>query len=149
MANVRRMAHGRDAVTPMARLRKHSDPPPAGERILLVEDNPNTLAGLAAFLTGAGFAVNTAIHGSEAVDLLSRDTLPQLIILDLMMPKVTGWDLLKHLQGDLDLRQIPVIVTTALHPAEARTAGADVVLQKPIQPGELLVEVRRLLALKA
>jgi CheY-like chemotaxis protein len=133
----------------MARQRKQNDPPPAGQRILLVEDNPNTLAGLSAFLTGAGFAVMTAAHGSEAVDLLSQGDLPQLIILDLMMPKVTGWDLLKHLQGDLDLRQIPVIVTTALHPAEARTSGADVVLQKPIHPAELLVEVRRLLRLRA
>jgi DNA-binding response OmpR family regulator len=133
----------------MARQRKQSDPPPAGQRILLVEDNPNTLAGLSAFLTDAGFAVMTAAHGSEAVDLLSQGDLPQLIILDLMMPKVTGWDLLKHLQGDLDLRQIPVIVATALHPAEARTTGADVVLQKPIHPAELLVEVRRLLRLRA
>jgi len=133
----------------MARQRKQSDPPPAGQRILLVEDNPNTLAGLSAFLTDAGFAVMTAAHGSEAVDLLSQGDLPQLIILDLMMPKATGWDLLKHLQGDLDLRQIPVIVTTALHPAEARTTGADVVLQKPIHPAGLLVDVRRLLRLRA
>jgi CheY-like chemotaxis protein len=132
----------------MARHRKHSGPPPAGRRILLVEDNPNTLAGLSAFFTGAGFAVTTAAHGSEAVDLLSQGALPQLIILDLMMPKVTGWDLLKHLRGDLDLRQIPVIVTTALHPAEAKTTGADVVLQKPVQPADLLVEVRRLLDLR-
>jgi len=132
----------------MVKHRKHSEPKSSGERILLVEDNPNTLAGLSAFLTQGGFVVATAEHGSEAVDLLAEGPLPQLIILDLMMPKVTGWDLLKHLQGDLELRQIPVIVTTALAPAEAKPAGADLVLQKPIQPGELLAEVRRLLTLR-
>jgi CheY-like chemotaxis protein len=74
----------------MARQQKRRGIQPAVERILLVEDNPNTLAGLSAFLTGAGLAVTTAAHGSEAVDILSQGPLPQLIILDLMMPKVTG-----------------------------------------------------------
>jgi CheY-like chemotaxis protein len=127
---------------------KQADLLAAGDRILLVEDNRNTLAGLSAFLADAGFVVATAEHGSEAVDLLTQSPLPRLIILDLMMPRVTGWDLLRHLQGDLELRQIPVIVTTALHPAEARTAGADVVLQKPIRPAELLAEVTRLLSVR-
>jgi len=127
---------------------KHAGALPGGDRILLVEDNRNALAGLSAFLTDAGFVVATAEHGSEAVDLLSQSPLPHLIVLDLMMPKVTGWDLLKHLQGDLELREIPVIVTTALHPAEAKTAGADVVLQKPIRPAELLAEVTRLLSVR-
>jgi CheY-like chemotaxis protein len=132
----------------MARQRRHSAVPETPRRILLVEDNPNTLIGLSAFLSGAGFVVTSAAHGSEAVDILSRPPLPQLIVLDLMMPKVTGWDLLKHLQGDLDLRQIPVIVTTALELAEARAAGADVVLHKPIEPAKLLAEVNRLLPLR-
>jgi CheY-like chemotaxis protein len=145
---VRAAARGHPVVTTMARRRRHTDVSGAAPRILLVEDHPNTLVGLSAFLTGAGFLVTTAAQGSEAVDILSQPPLPQLIVLDLMMPKVTGWDLLKHLRGDLDLRQIPVIVTTALELTEARAAGADVVLHKPIEPTELLAEVNRLLPVR-
>jgi CheY-like chemotaxis protein len=80
------------------------------------------------------------------VDLLWRGIRPRLIILDLVLPKVDGWTILKHLHEDKDLRQIPVIVTTALRPEHnPPIKGADVVLEKPLDSNRRLAEIKRLL----
>ena len=114
------------------------------DRILVVEDDRDTLSGLFMLLTHAGFSVLTAEHGAQAVDLLAHGIRPRAILLDLMMPKVTGWDVLKHLQTDPELREIPVIVMTAA--AEHKPViGADLVLKKPIEPEKLIAEVARLM----
>ena len=70
---------------------------------------------------------------------------PRLVVLDLVLPKVDGWTIIKHLQGDMDLRQIPVIVTTALSQANQRVQGADLILEKPIDPSRLVLEIGRLI----
>lgn len=117
---------------------------PNRDRILVVEDDRDTLAGLFMLLTHAGFSVLTAEHGAQAVDLLAHGIRPRVILLDLMMPKVTGWDVLKHLQSDPELREIPVLVMTAAGPTAKPVVGADVVLRKPIEPERLIAEVARL-----
>ena len=117
---------------------------PATCRVLLVEDNAESLSGLFALLSDIGFSVCPTSNGGEAVDLLTQGARPNVILLDLMMPKVTGWEVLKHLRSDPELRDIPVIVMTALDLDEARVVGADLVLHKPIQPGELIDAVQRL-----
>jgi len=96
-------------------------------------------------LTHAGFSVLTAEHGAQAVDLLAHGLRPGVILLDLMMPKVTGWDVLKHLQTDPELREIPVLVMTAAAESAKPVVGADVVLRKPIEPDRLVAEVARLM----
>lgn len=98
-------------------------------------------------LTHAGFSVLTAEHGAQAVDLLAHGIRPRVILLDLMMPRVTGWDVLKHLQSDPDLRQIPVLVMTAAGESARPVVGADVVLRKPVEPERLISEVARLMTL--
>lgn len=118
---------------------------PNRDRILVVEDDRDTLTGLYMLLTHAGFSVLTAEHGAQAVDLLAHGIRPRLILLDLMMPKVTGWDVLKHLQSDPELREIPVVVTTAAGESAKPVVGADVVLRKPVQPDRLISEVSRLM----
>lgn len=118
---------------------------PNSERILLVEDDRDTLAALFTILTQAGYSILTAENGAQAADLLSHGIHPRLIVLDLMLPKVSGWEMLKHLRQDPSLRDIPVIVVTALSPQEARTFGADVVLQKPLDPAKLLNAIDRAL----
>lgn len=118
------------------------------KRVLLVEDNRDALSGLYMLLTNAGFSVLMAENGDEALFLMDRGVRPDVIVLDLMMPKVSGWEILKHLRSETDLREIPVIVVTALDKDEAHVVGADVVLQKPIQPVELIAEVKRLATLK-
>ena len=114
------------------------------KRVLLVEDNRDALSGLYMLLSNAGFSVLMAENGDEALFLIDRGVRPDVIVLDLMMPKVSGWDILKQLQQDPELREIPVIVVTALDREDAHVVGADVVMQKPIQPGELISEVQRL-----
>jgi CheY-like chemotaxis protein len=116
----------------------------ATKRVLLVEDNRDALSGLNMLLTGAGFSVLMAENGDEALFLIDRGVRPDVIVLDLMMPKVSGWDVLKQLREDPELRETPVIVVTALDKEDAHVVGADVVMQKPIQPGELISEVQRL-----
>lgn len=128
-----------------ARVCRYNRPVPDIARILLVEDDPDSLTGLFTLLTRAGHSVITAANGEQAIDLLAHGIAPRLLILDLMMPKVTGWDVLRYLREDPELRHAAVIVTTALEPAQARTVGADVLLQKPLQIDHLLREVSRLM----
>ena len=116
----------------------------AAKRVLVVEDNRDALSGLYMLLTHAGFAVVMAENGDEALFLIDRGMRPHVIVLDLMMPKVSGWDILKQLQSDPELREVPVIVVTALDKDDAHVVGADVVMQKPIEPGALISEVQRL-----
>ena len=115
------------------------------DRILVVEDDRGTLSGLSMLLTHAGFSVHTAEHGAQAVDLLAHGLRPGVILLDLNMPKVTGWDVLKHLQTDPELREIPVLVMTAVAESAKPVVGADVVMRKPIEPDRLIAEVARLM----
>ena len=111
----------------------------------MVEDDRDTLSGLSMLLTHAGFSVVEAEHGAEAVDLLAHGVRPRVILLDLMMPKVSGWDVLKHLQTDPELRRIPVVVMTAAPDTARPVIGADLVLRKPIEPQKLIAEVTRLI----
>lgn len=118
---------------------------PNRDRILLVEDDLDNLAILFAVLTHAGYSVLTAEDGGKAVDLLEHGLTPRAIILDLLMPRGTGWEVLKHLREDAELRQTPVLVITALSDADVRAVGADVVLLKPINHRHLLSELKRLI----
>ncbi len=116
---------------------------PNRARILVVENDRSALLGLFAALTDAGFSVVTAEDGAQAVDLLEQGIPPAVIMLDLVLPKVSGWEVLKHLRADPELREIPVIVMTGMERAEAR-AIADVVLQKPISLPDLIAAAQRL-----
>lgn len=117
---------------------------PSGSRVLVVEDNREALSGLFTLLSNAGFCVYAAANGEDALAHLDAGPLPHVILLDLMMPKVTGWAILRHLQTDTTLREIPVVVMTALDAETARVVGADLVLHKPIQPRDLIEAVQRL-----
>lgn len=114
--------------------------------VLVVEDSHAALFGIRDLLDDAGFSVRTANNGQEALDLLELQggLVPRAIVLDLMMPKVNGWELLKHLQADPELRYVPVLVMTALDADDAQVVGADIVLRKPVQPSALLSAVKRL-----
>ena len=117
---------------------------PNRQRILLVEDDRDSLAALFFTLTQAGYSLLTAENGAQAVDLLSRGIHPRLIVLDLVLPKVDGWAVLKHLQEDKDLREIPVVVITAVKPDAPQIKGADVILEKPLDSTRLVTEIARL-----
>jgi len=116
---------------------------PNTDCILVVEDNRDAQAGLYELLQDQ-YSVRTADDGQQALDLLERGFQPRLLILDLSMPKVSGWDLLKYMQSDPALRLTRIIVVTAMNPEEVHVV-ADVVLYKPIDVPLLLSTVAGLM----
>lgn len=121
----------------------HCKAVPNRRRILLVEDDLDTRAALFELFTRAGYSVLTADDGQMALDLLMRGLRPRLIIVDLLLPNVTGTEFLKYIQTDPDLRAIPRIVVTAVRRGEVHVV-ADEIFHKPYDPLELLEAVKRI-----
>src|SRR5439155_10806734 len=120
-----------------------------GPTLLIVEDNEITRAGLATVLQREGYSVVTAQDGKEALESLVHGPTPDLILLDMLLPGVDGWQFLNRRRPDPALASVPVVITTALgiaSPEWATSLGATGLLQKPIDTGPLLREVRRCLA---
>lgn len=105
--------------------------------ILLVEDDDELRDIVAEILEAEGYEVIPARHGQQVLDFLhAADTLPALVLLDLMMPIVNGWECLRAIKAEERLRSIPVVLMTAL--AGDRPGNADAVLRKPLRIDELL-----------
>jgi CheY-like chemotaxis protein len=107
--------------------------------ILLVEDDPDSRHMIAALLESAGHAVVTASNGRQAVNL-ARQHQPALILLDLMMPVMTGEEFRQAQMDDEDIKAIPVVVISAHHEARriADRMQASACLQKPVDLDALL-----------
>ena len=102
--------------------------------ILLVEDYPDTRTMLQLLLESAGFAVVAKHDGAEALEFLSN-AIPDVILTDLMMPNVSGIELIQRVRANAMMAHVPIIAMTAYSsgPAEeARKAGAVAVLNKPV-----------------
>jgi CheY-like chemotaxis protein len=113
--------------------------------ILLVEDQTNMRLGLAELLTGEGYRVDTVADGQQALDLLETGLTPDLLLVDLSLPKVTGSELLRYAHEDPNLRAVPTIVITAT-PREQIDVVADEVFSKPVEIPQLLSSLKRLMA---
>jgi two-component system response regulator MprA len=111
---------------------------------LVVEDHHDTLDAVVAMLDRLGLAVVTATNGEEAKRQLDGGLRPQVILVDLMLPKVSGWDLLQYVREQPELRQIPTVVMTAFPRVHLRVE-ADVVLHKPVNYERLIEAVGRLI----
>ena len=126
--------------------------PSAVPIVLLVEDHEASADGYAELLTGAGYHVARAKNGYEALGEVSRAA-PSIILLDLKLPKLDGWDLLQRLKADAAVAAVPIIVVTGdplpTHHEMAKTRGAVAVLSKPINPNELLKIMRDALAVSS
>jgi len=126
-----------------------ADHPP---RILIVDDERPNRELLKVMLTPEGFLPLTAASGEDALAMVAQQP-PDLILLDIMMPGMDGYQVAAKLKGDLSTRNIPVIMVTALDDRNARmlglSAGAEDFLTKPVDRAELCVRVRNLLRLKA
>jgi signal transduction histidine kinase len=120
-------------------------------RLLLVDDRPDNLALLEAILAPEGYEIVTADGGNIALSLLSARP-PDLILLDVMMPGMDGFEVCRTLRRRTDSRFIPVIMITALTELDDRIrgleAGADDFISKPINDELLLAKIRSLLNLK-
>ena len=116
---------------------------PSRRRILLVEDDLDTRAALFELFTRAGYSILTADDGQQALDLLMRGVRPRLLIVDLMLPNVSGTEFLKYIETDPELRATPRVVVTAVAKGEVQVV-ADQIFHKPYEPAELLAAVKRL-----
>ena len=117
-------------------------------RVLVVEDEAEIAAMIAYQLTRRGYRVETALTGTAALDLLDRSP-PDLVVLDRMLPGVSGDAVLKSVRSNPATRGIPVLVLTAKREEEDRITGlelgADDYLAKPFSPRELVLRVEAIL----
>ncbi len=113
--------------------------------ILVVDDDLATREALVLVLGAEGYRVTTAADGLTALDQLRHGDLPDLIILDLMMPVMDGWHFREEQLDDPRLADIPVIICSAAGRVRERAAAlhAAAYLEKPIEPRELAALVRR------
>jgi CheY-like chemotaxis protein len=118
-----------------------ADPGSQHKSILVVEDDLQALEALADLLESSGYTVERAQNGREALDVLGADPRPCLILLDLSMPVMDGWEFLRSQRAQPAIASIPVIVITAL--VSAVPAGAKGLVTKPINVSRLLSLVQR------
>ena len=121
-------------------------------KVLVVDDTPTNVKLLADLLAIRGYAVTTATNGEEALARVATDT-PDLVLLDVMMPGLSGYDVCRRLRADSATALLPVVLVTSLDAQQERVkgieAGADDFLNKPINQPELFARVRSLLRVKA
>lgn len=120
-------------------------------KILVIDDAEPNLRLLHALLTGAGYEVVTAANGTAGLAAASREN-PDLVLLDIMMPDLTGFEVCQRLRAAPATRRTPIVFLTALHELEdhmhAVDVGGDDILTKPINKLELLLRVKSLLRIQ-
>jgi two-component system cell cycle response regulator DivK len=121
----------------------------SGPTVLLVEDDQDGRRMYADWLTGAGFRVSQAHNGLQALER-AVDSLPDVVVTDLNIPGIDGFELTRRLKQDPRTRDIPVLAVTgyaafAADPDRARRAGIEAVLPKPCSPGDLETAIRSLM----
>jgi CheY-like chemotaxis protein len=119
-----------------------------GKVVLVVEDNEDNLHIVATVLRHFGYVVLTAIDGEAALDVV-RTQIPDLVLLDISLPRMDGWEVARTLQEDARTKAVPIIAFTA-HAYEADRSRAEKegfsgFLTKPIEPLRIVEEVRRVL----
>jgi two-component system, cell cycle response regulator DivK len=117
--------------------------------VLVVEDYQDAREMYAAYLQFSGFRVAEATNGFEAIDK-TLELMPDIILMDLALPKMDGWEATRRLKLDDRTRHIPVVALTghalAGHAEGARQAGCDSFVTKPCLPDALVAEIQRMLA---
>ncbi len=106
--------------------------------VLIVEDDDDLREMMAQLLTLEGFQAAAVANGREALDYLHTTDKPNVILLDLMMPVMDGWEFRRRQQADPDLAPVPVIVLSALDQARASTVDAAAFLKKPLDFDRLI-----------
>jgi CheY-like chemotaxis protein len=117
-----------------------------GGRTILICEDEKSLRELVRAVLGPQYRYLEAVDGAEALEL-ARTAEPDLVVLDLMLPRVSGFDVLRALRDDPSFGDVPVVVLTAWAHAEleAEAHGADRFVSKPFEPGELAAVVKELL----
>lgn len=116
------------------------------KRILIVEDEPDILKVTAFRLKSAGYEIFTVTDGAEAIEFLKKSC-PDLIILDLILPVLSGYEVCRYIKSDAKLKDIPVILFTASTveslEKKVKEMEADDYIIKPFEPEQLLEMVKR------
>lgn len=117
--------------------------------VLVVEDYQDAREMYAAYLQFSGYRVAEATNGIEAIEQANA-LLPDIILMDLALPKMDGWEATRRLKMDEKTRHIPIVALTghalAGHAEGARQAGCDSFVTKPCLPDALVAEIKRMLA---
>ena len=120
-------------------------------KVLVVDDNLQNLELILAYLEDIDCQTLSAEGGQEALKII-EDQLPDLVLLDVMMPKISGFEVCKKIKNNPKTQQIPVIMVTALNEIgdieRAIASGTDDFLSKPVNKWELLTRVKTMLKLK-
>jgi len=120
--------------------------------ILVVDDTPANVKLLVDVLTAKGYRLSAAVNGEEALARIGAEV-PDLVLLDIMMPGLSGYDVCRRLRADPATALLPVVLCTSLDPKQERIngieAGADDFIPKPINQQELFARVKSLLRIKA
>ncbi len=121
------------------------------KKVLCIEDEPEMIDLIKLILERKGFEVLGAIGGKEGLEAIRRE-MPDLILLDLMMPEVDGWEVFRQMRADEQIKDIPVIVVTAKAQSIDKVLGlhiakVDDYVTKPFGPQELLRSVNKVLAM--
>jgi len=115
---------------------------PEEPRVLIVEDDDSAREALSDCLEMEGFTVASARNGKEALDYLHSSPLPKIILLDLYMPVMTGWEFREAQKKDAAIAHIPVVVVTAFGSGITKQIDADVIMHKPLDLDRLLSVIR-------
>jgi len=123
------------------------------KRVLCIEDHPEMIELIRVILGRKGFAVTGAAGGREGLQALEGDP-PDLVLLDLMMPDIDGWEVYRQMRASDRLKEVPVIAVTAKAQEIDRVlglhiAGMDDFITKPFGPDELISSVERVLGVSA
>lgn len=120
-------------------------------RILIVDDEPRNIRLIQVMLSNQPYEIVTAYTGAEALEIC-RTQAPDLVLLDILMPQLNGYEVCRQIKSDPLLRMVPVVMVTALNEVRDRVkaldAGADDFLTKPIDATELNLRVRSLLRVR-
>lgn len=119
-----------------------------GKHVLIAEDEPHLVESLTFILGRQGYEVTTALDGEAALQQILAAA-PDLVILDVMLPKVNGFDILKKIRASETLRSLPVVILTAKGQrqdrATAEDIGVDIFLTKPFSNKEVVQAVKTLI----
>jgi two-component system cell cycle response regulator DivK len=116
------------------------------KRVLVVEDQEDNRRIVRDLLTSAGFELIEAVTGEEGIQL-AEEAIPDLILMDIQMPVLDGYEATRQIKASAKCRHIPIIVITSYalsgDAAKAMAAGADAYVAKPFSPRELLAKIRQ------